>query len=179
MTHTIEAGMPTAKRRRRRRTAITLIVVALLLVVALWKSWDYVQGWLGKPDTTAHACLPVKDVVASQVTLNVYNATARSGLAGSTAAGLKKRGFKIASIANDPLEKKVTGTAEIRYGTGGVSAAKLVAAQLKSPRMVKDSRSDSSLDVVVGNKFTALAPPVKVKKGAPRTTAVVTSATTC
>ncbi|NED06084.1 LytR C-terminal domain-containing protein, partial [Streptomyces sp. SID6648] len=47
-----------------------------------------------------------------QVTVNVLNATTRSGLAQKTADELKKRGFRVGEVSNAPAEydKKVTGT---------------------------------------------------------------------
>lgn len=47
--------------------------------------------------------------------MNVYNATAKSGLAGRTAEELKKRGFTIGKVGNAPaeLDKKVPGTAQV------------------------------------------------------------------
>jgi len=165
MTHAGGSGAPVVRRGRRRRTVITLVVVAAVLGVSLFVAAGYVQGWLGKHADTPRACAPKTAVTANQVTLNVYNATSHSGLARKTADGLKKRGFKIATVANDPLEKKVTGSSEVRYGNGGARAAKLVALQVKGAKMVQDSRSDGSLDIVIGDRFTALAPPAKPGKG--------------
>lgn len=165
MTHAGGSEAPVVRRGRRRRTVITLVVVAAVLGVSLFVAAGYVQGWLGKHADTPRACAPKTAVTANQVTLNVYNATSHSGLARKTADGLKKRGFKIATVANDPLEKKVTGSSEVRYGNGGARAAKLVAAQVRGAKMVQDSRSDGSLDIVIGDRFTALAPPAKPGKG--------------
>ncbi|MCZ9338178.1 LytR C-terminal domain-containing protein, partial [Streptomyces sp. TRM76130] len=46
------------------------------------------------------------------VTVNVLNATTRSGLAKKTADELKKRGFRIGDVGNAPAtyDKKVDGT---------------------------------------------------------------------
>lgn len=168
MTHTATRPTKTPYRRRRqRRTIITLILVTALLVGALVVSYGYVQGWLGKPPaTTPRACLRTSTVTASQVTLNVYNGTQKAGLARKTADSLKKRGFKIAAVANDPLEKKLAGASEVRYGPAGAPAAKLVGAQLKGARMVRDQRTSSTLDIVVGDKFSSLAPQPKPAKSA-------------
>ena len=50
------------------------------------------------------------------IKVNVYNATKHRGLARSTSVELAARGFGIGSVANDPLNKLVVGTAEVRYG---------------------------------------------------------------
>ena len=58
----------------------------------------------------------------------MFNATDRQGLAKSTAKQLEQRGFVIGDIANDPLNKGISGTAQVRYGPKGKSQAKVVAA---------------------------------------------------
>ncbi len=61
------------------------------------------------------------------VTVNVYNATAKAGLAGRTAEELKKRGFTIGKVGNAPaeLDKKVPGTAQVIAGPAGAGAGTL------------------------------------------------------
>jgi hypothetical protein len=56
------------------------------------------------------------------ITVNVFNATDQSGLAGRTAALLKQRGFTIGRIGNAPapLQNKVTGPAQVTGGPPGV-----------------------------------------------------------
>jgi len=108
----------------------------------------------------------------SAVALNVYNGTDRAGLARKTADTMKDRGFKVGKVANDPLGKTVTSTAEIRYGGTGLAAAQLVRFYVPGAVLVKDSRKDASVDLVVGAAFkgvaeqsavdTALAKPVVV-----------------
>jgi hypothetical protein len=55
------------------------------------------------------------------IKVNVYNATKHRGLARSTSVELAARGFGIGSVANDPLNKLIVGTAEVRYGSKGVA----------------------------------------------------------
>jgi hypothetical protein len=172
MTHTAGSPVPLARRRRRRRTIITLVLVVALLAGSMFVAVGYVQGWLGKhtETVTPKRCVPATTIRSSQVTLNVYNATQRSGLASKTASALRKRGFKIASVANDPLERKITGSSEVRYGPSGARAARLVADQVKGARMVRDSRSDTTLDLVIGDRFNKLAAPVTVLRPTPTKT---------
>ena len=94
----------------------------------------------------------------SEVKTNVFNATDREGLAGNTSKELEGRGFQIANVANDPLGKGVTGVAEIRYGTAGASAAQLMAYYIPGALLVKDSRTDATIDTVLGAAFVAVAP---------------------
>ena len=69
-------------------------------------------------------------LTASQVTVNVYNATNRAGLAASTAKDVKARGFVDRPVANDPLKKKIDGAGELRFGPNGKAGAALVATML-------------------------------------------------
>lgn len=106
------------------------------------------------------ADLPKPDTV----TTNVYNATDRAGLAASTADALKGRGFLIGTVANDPKAKTITGVAEIRYGTKGELAAKLMSYYLPGAALVNDGRSDTSIDTVLGAAFVSVAPQADVDK---------------
>ncbi|CCH77217.1 putative membrane protein [Nostocoides japonicum T1-X7] len=141
-------------RSRRRRTAISLSVVVLILFGAFWYSYSYFKGSSGDasatPTTVCSGGKPVK------VTVNVYNATTRQGLAADTASTLRKRGFTIGSVANDPLHKTIKASAQVRYGPAGVKLAPVVGATVSKPVMVKDKRKSATVDLVLGNGFKAL-----------------------
>ena len=109
----------------------------------------------GKPTKPASAALPLPRTI----TVNVYNATTRSGLAMSTSLQLGARGFRIGKVANDPAKKIIAASAEIRYGASGVVEAKVVAAQVIGAVMVPDHRTDTSVDFVLGDGYVALASP--------------------
>ena len=88
------------------------------------KSVDVVVG-LGYKDLVP---LPPRfDPLPSEITMNVYNTTFRTGLASVVANQLKGRGFKVKDVSNDPLKTLQMGTALIRYGEEGDLAAKIVA----------------------------------------------------
>jgi hypothetical protein len=106
------------------------------------------------------ADLPKPDTV----TTNVYNATDRAGLAAATADELKSRGFLIGTVANDPKAKTVTGVAEIRYGTKGELAAKLMTFYIPGATLVNDGRGDTSIDTVLGAAFVSVAAQSEVDK---------------
>jgi hypothetical protein len=93
------------------------------------------------------------------VTVNVYNATERRGLAGTVATQLRTRGFHVGKVDNDPLERTVTGAAEVRSSTVGADAARTVAAQVGTVVAVPDQRKDATVDLVLGVGFHALQPP--------------------
>ncbi|MEO6411121.1 MAG: LytR C-terminal domain-containing protein [Pedococcus sp.] len=177
MSYVVEAGASRSRRARRRRALITLGIVALMLFFAFWYAYSYYQNSnssraAASPSCTATATATATAKTPSQVTVNVYNATDRAGLAAKTASDVRKRGFKVSTVSNDPLQKDVTGAAEVRYGTTGTASAKLVMALVTGSKAIKDSRPDASVDLVLGAKFKALtAPPKPVVATTPSTSA--------
>jgi hypothetical protein len=177
MSYVVESGSSRARRARRRRALITLAVVALMLFFAFWYAYSYYRD-SNNPKaaptttcTTTAAAKPTGKATArtpAQVTVNVYNATERNGLAAKTATEIRKRGYRVSTVSNDPLQRTVTIPAEVRYGTSGTASAKLVLTLVKGAKAVRDSRADASVDLVLGEKFTALTP-------APKTTPAATT----
>ncbi len=164
MSYVVETGASSSRRAKRRRALITLAVVALMLFFAFWYAYSYYRdsGNRAAATTPTSTCTATNaPLTPAGVTVNVYNATTRGGLAAKTAAEVRKRGFKVATVANDPLQKKVAVAAEVRYGKSGTAGGKLVAALVKGTKAVPDSRTDSSVDLVLGTKFTALVPVPK------------------
>jgi hypothetical protein len=165
MSYTVESGASSSRRARRRRALITLAVVSLMLFFAFWYAYSYYRHSDTHRAVAAPACTTKPAApVPGDVTLNVYNSTDRAGLAAKTAAQLRKRGFKVATVANDPLQRKVAGPAEVRYGASAGQDGKLVLALVKGAKAVRDARPDASVDLVLGEKFTALAAPAKTPR---------------
>ncbi|KJS60731.1 hypothetical protein VM95_19465 [Streptomyces rubellomurinus] len=92
------------------------------------------------------------------VTVNVYNATTKAGLAGRTAEELKKRGFTIGKVGNAPaeLDKKVPGPAQVIAGPAGAGAGTLVGSQIAGAAVTADARTDATVDFVIGDSYNAL-----------------------
>lgn len=161
---------------RRRRPWATGLLVVLMMAVVFGGTYGAVvllrgggnepgsgsgtQSAGATPDTcvtvtvTPGAALPEP----ATVTVNVYNATDRSGLARTTADELKARKFGIGAVANDPLGKTVAGTAEIRYGVSGADNAKLLRYYAPKAKLVQDKRTDATVDLVLGAKWNAVPP---------------------
>ena len=158
MSYVVESGASSSRRARRRRALITLGVVALMLFFAFWYAYSYYKT-SGEPRATPVTSCTTAAVAPApgRITVNVYNATERNGLAAKTATEVRKRGFKVSTVSNDPLARRVAGTAEVRYGRTGAPASKLVIALVKGAKGVQDGRVDGSVDLVLGEKFTALA----------------------
>jgi hypothetical protein len=164
MSYVVEAGASRSRRARQRRALITLAVVALLLFFAFWYAYSYYQDSdkaRAAPSPTCTTATTTAALLPAQVTVNIYNATDRNGLAAKTAADVRKRGFKVSAVSNDPLDKTVTTAAEVRFGTKGAASSKLVLALVKGSKAVKDKRTDATVDLVLGDRFTALVAPPK------------------
>ncbi|WP_392543359.1 LytR C-terminal domain-containing protein [Oryzobacter telluris] len=149
--------------RRRRRTLITIGVVLLALFFAFWYALSYYQAdsaaRAGR--TPAPTCVPYDPdaVTPAQVKLNVYNASSRTGLAGTVAKELAERGFDIGKVANDPTSRTPPTVAEIRFGPAGKATASLVRGAFPDgTKTFQDKRKDTSVDVALGAKYTRLVP---------------------
>jgi hypothetical protein len=163
VSYIVESGASRSRRSRRRRAFITLLVVALMLFFAFWYAYSYYRSSgeaVAAPAPTCTTAAPAKAPATApkpaDITVNVFNATIRDGLAGKTASDLRARGFKVATVANDPLQRRVAGPATVRYGKSGAAKAKVVLGLVKGAKPVRDARPDASVDLVLGEQFTAL-----------------------
>ena len=162
-------GRPKVRRgasRARPWVLVVAVVVSLAMVsAAWWWSQRTVDDRLATP--TRPSCLPSAAaaptvVAAASVTVNVYNATKRRGLAARVAGELRRRGFVVGAVADDPLARKVAGVAEVRRGPTGAAAARTVLAHVGRRAAAggvvetPGSRTGSTVDLVLGNAFRAL-----------------------
>ncbi|MDI3423659.1 LytR C-terminal domain-containing protein [Streptomyces luteolus] len=102
-----------------------------------------------------------------QITVNVLNATPRTGLAKKTADELKKRGFKIGDVANAPKEydKKVAATAVLLGAKSALeSGLPVLGTQLAGAERKTDARKGKEIDLIIGKAFTALAKKADAEK---------------
>ncbi|MDQ1027574.1 hypothetical protein QF035_005156 [Streptomyces umbrinus] len=163
-------------RRNRGRRRIALAVVASVAALGLigWGTLQLIDVFAGGGDE-ASAAGPAADCTASpspsaspvkalpkpgQITVNVFNATPRGGLAKDTADELKKRGFKIGDVGNatKTYDKKVKG-AGIVLGAKAASDAALpvLATQLTGAELKTDTRAKpAEVDLILGTAFKAL-----------------------
>jgi hypothetical protein len=164
VSYIVESGASSSRRARRRRALITLTIVVLMLFFAFWYAYSYYRASSERTAAPPAACPSPTAASAPQprsITVNVYNATNRTGLAARIATEVRTRGFKVATVANDPLQKTITGPAEVRYGKAAKPSSTVVLGLVKGARAVQDGRADASVDLVLGEKFTALAPRAK------------------
>jgi hypothetical protein len=157
-----------ARRGRGRGRRVGAVVLALLVLVTLaalaWQTTGDGHGdeVRAEPTPSCPTPSPVPSALApAKVRVNVYNATDRRGLAAKVAGQLDRRGFQVRKVDNDPLERTVTGVAEVRHGDAGAAAAQTVAAQVGTFVAVPDGRPGGSVDLVLGADFTELVPPAE------------------
>ncbi|WP_411109358.1 LytR C-terminal domain-containing protein [Streptomyces sp. c-19] len=160
---------------RRRRIVLAAAAAVIVLGAAGWGTLqlvDVFSGEEGKKTTAGKQadCKPVARATTApavilpkpgQITVNVYNATPRSGLAKTTADELKKRGFKIGKVGNAPTayDKKVPGAGLLLGATTATKGAfPVLGTQLKGATTKTDTRGTADVDLIIGTAFKNLAP---------------------
>lgn len=109
----------------------------------------------GAPKAAPAAALPQP----GQITVNVYNATPRAGLAKAVGEELKKRGFLLGHVGNAPadFEKKVTGPGILLGSPRTDKAAfSVLGAQLAGATPQTDAREGTDIDLILGDSFKEL-----------------------
>ncbi|WP_169333385.1 LytR C-terminal domain-containing protein [Demetria terragena] len=97
---------------------------------------------------------PAASIKHNTIYLNVVNAGSKAGLAGDTSTQLEWRGFNVLETTNQDLtDNAQPKTAEIRYGPAGRQIALTVAAEIENPTLVKDERTDPTVDLLIGTQF--------------------------
>lgn len=104
---------------------------------------------------------PSRTVAWSSMYANIYNASDTKGEGEAVATQLKWRGLNVLSVANDPLadSRPVPKYAEIRYGASGRTIALNIAQQIPHANLYQDSRTNPTVDIVIGNKFVLTPRP--------------------
>lgn len=96
-----------------------------------------------------------------QVRVQVLNAGGTRGEATIVGGGLSELGFASTDTAtNDPLHPAfdLRCHGEIRFGVAGQAAARTLSLALPCADLVRDTRPDSTVDLALGTRFTALRP---------------------
>ncbi|MFF9346461.1 LytR C-terminal domain-containing protein [Streptomyces sp. NPDC014734] len=163
-------------RRPRRRGKLILAATASVVALGLagWGTLQLIDVFTGgdkqasaadhKTDCpTTKPSAPAKVLPKpAKITVNVYNATPRGGLAKQAADELKKRGFTIGKVGNatDEYDKKVPGPGLL---LGAPSAANgsfpVLGTQLAGAVPKTDARKTADVDLILGTKFTTFNTP--------------------
>ncbi|MFJ6986197.1 MULTISPECIES: LytR C-terminal domain-containing protein [unclassified Streptomyces] len=163
-------------RRRRGRLAVVVVGCGALLGVAGWGTLQLIDVFTGGGGTASAAgsrtgcttkagpgasAAPVVPPKPAQITVNVFNATTRSGLAKTTADELRKRGFRIGEVGNADkvYDKKVTGTGVLLGPAASLNTSlPVLATQLATAERRTDAaRKGAAVDLIIGNGFKTLA----------------------
>ncbi|MGW0824985.1 LytR C-terminal domain-containing protein [Streptomyces sp. NPDC002845] len=164
-------------RRPRKRRRLVLATIASMTAVGLvgWGTLQLIDVFTGAGDQAA-AVGPKADCSTKaspsptaspkvlprpgQITVNVLNATPRSGLAKDTAEELKKRGFRIGEIGNatEAYDKKVKGSAVLLGAKAATDTAlPVLGTQLSGAELKTDGRTKpAEVDFIIGSAFTSL-----------------------
>lgn len=170
--------------RNRRRIVLAAVSVAAVLALAGWGTLQLVDVFSGGGDTTTQAAhgkggqstkhgkgdckgAPAEEADApkplprpGEITVNVYNATPRGGLAKITADELKRRGFKIGKVGNAPelYDKKVGGVG-LLLGAPEIAdgSLKVLGTQLGGTEVKNDQRTGEDVDLILGAEYKELA----------------------
>ncbi|MEU2712654.1 LytR C-terminal domain-containing protein [Streptomyces sp. NPDC007205] len=181
--------------RRHGRLVAAVVASAAVLGLLGWGTLQLIDVFTGgKKGTVAAARSECRTKAApaargralpkpGDITVNVYNATQRTGLAKDTADALKKRGFRIGDVGNAAKEfdKKVKGTG-ILLGppdARDTSLAVLATQVSGTEQRTVAGRKGATVDLVIGDAFKGLAQPAAAQQAltaltAPKPTAPVT-----
>ncbi len=166
-------------RRPRRRGKLVVLTVASVAVLGVggWGTLQLIDVFTGGGDSASAAGTKAACGIGAKpsaspagaatpvprpgtITVNVLNATTRSGLAQKTADELKKRGFRIGEVANAPatFDKKVKGTGVLLGPAAALDTAlPVLGTQLAgAERRTDPARKGAALDLIIGDAFRGL-----------------------
>lgn len=166
-----------AERARSTRRVVLVVLLVLAVCTAglgvIWQTtglWNPTWGTPIRVATCPNTAL--RPANPQETKVNVYNATERVGKATAVSAELKKRGFRIGSVANSELPADVlSGPGIILTGPDALDRA--LALQRQVPKMLiklQPERTDGAVDLVLGEGFRSLvrADRVNMAPGVPR-----------
>lgn len=159
--------------RRRGKLVLTAIASVVALGLAGWGTLQLIDVFTGGDKKASAAdradCPSAKPSAPAKVlpkpariTVNVYNATPRSGLAKAAADELKKRGFTIGKVGNATAtyDKKVPGTGLLLGAPAAVNGTfPVLGTQLPGAATKTDARKSAEVDLIIGTKFKAFSKP--------------------
>ena len=159
---------------RHVTTAVTMLVLVAILVLGVVVGVRELFAPLPgegeeaaadpSPTCATEDVRPGQRLTSRQVTVNVYNAGTRSGLAGQTLDTLSMRGFRVGEAGNAPKRSGVRRV-QVWVVEGEEAAGRLVARNFGPRVPVRPVRGADDLgdgvDIVVGNGLGALARPLR------------------
>jgi LytR cell envelope-related transcriptional attenuator len=155
------------------RSGLTLAGLAVLVILGgLWGWSAMTQPFPGKatpPKCVLTSVQPGEKVFPGQVTVSVFNASERNGLASATMAEFSNAGFAEGDTGNAPSRARVVRAA-IWAPSASSPDVRLVASRLgPSTPVVRRDGPGVGVSVIVGDGYTKLVkgpPSVPVKQEA-------------
>lgn len=155
------AGMSTASRRKRRRAAIILTALLTLLLAVGIYAFAYYMDLLprtapsdeGTDTDQVTATAEAPQITPAEVTVNVYNASGVSGIAGRTSTALGSYGYVVDTVADAPDDFESPEVAQIMHGAEGAEGAALLATLVPGAEVIDDDREGDGVDLFLGEGF--------------------------
>lgn len=152
---------------RKAISAVTILVLIGLLVAGAYYGWQSISAPLpgdDEPESTERRprCedgFARGDVVQTKdVTVSVYNAGSRSGLADQTRSELTARGFIPGDVGNAPAELEEVRFVRVLAPSAKDPTARLVALQFGRNTYIEPVEQDlgPGVEVIVGDDFVGL-----------------------
>ncbi|WP_077491015.1 LytR C-terminal domain-containing protein [Sinomonas mesophila] len=148
---------------RHVRHGIVIFLLAALVLGATGTAIAILTGLIRLPqaqETRSLAECPTGTydyLPPEQVTVNVFNAAGREGLARQVADQLMERKFTVQAVGNKRYPTEVT--AVIRGGFAGEPAVFTLQRNVPGSVFVRDDRGDASVDLILGPAYGALTDP--------------------
>jgi hypothetical protein len=165
-------------RRRNARPAIGALIVLLVATGVVWsvalthrpevheaaacnpppEQADPAQPHLGTP-VSRSTMTNVAPARLADTKIRVLNASGRGGQAADVAGVLHDLGFAQPTAANDPIyaNTRLTCQGQIRFGDAGEAGAAALWLVAPCTELLRDDRTEDSVDLALGTDFGALA----------------------
>lgn len=149
---------------RRLLHGIVLALLIGVVIAGLVGAWAVMNGVIRFPSAVASqspaAVCPTSVfnyTPNNKISVNVYNAAGKAGLAKSVADQLKARGYNVGTVDNSTTS--YTGAAVVVSGSSGQAAAFNIQRNVAGTDYFQDQRTDASVDLILAPGFSALVPP--------------------
>lgn len=156
--------------RRPLPALVFLLVLSMLTAIVWWRVLhrpDASSSTAPKSSTAAPlTCTPggkaIRLPAPNSVLVVVLNGADRNQLATQVSTQLKARGFRTGTPTNAPTT--MPGIAEIQFSSAGRAGATLLSYYVPGARLVAGTPVGSSVNLVLGTGFHALAAQATVNK---------------
>lgn len=131
-------------------TPLALVALVAFLIFGTAWGWKHVTAPVVPKPPAPCVTQEMTVLESTSVTVRVYNGGGQTGLAGSTGALLRNRGFKVPVVDN--TEEAVTTTIIVSANEDDPQAL-LVAGFFNGATIRADGRAQATVDVLVGSDF--------------------------